>query len=68
VFDALLAASVFAFGQAEVWATSGGGAASLVGPRWANATAYGVAALLLLARRQRPLTVRWCSAGHSRPR
>jgi signal transduction histidine kinase len=56
VFDALLAASVFAFGQAEVWATSGG-AASLVGPRWANATAYGVAALLLLARRQRPLTV-----------
>jgi len=57
VFDALLAASVLAFGQAEVWATSGEGAASLVGPRWANATAYGVAALLLLARRQRPLTV-----------
>src|SRR3954453_17565284 len=57
LFDALLAASVFAFGQAEVWTTSGGGAASLVGPRWANATAYGVAALLLLARRRRPLTV-----------
>jgi len=57
VFDALVAASVFAFGQAEVWNASGDGAASLVGPRWANATAYGVAALLLLARRQRPLAV-----------
>lgn len=57
VFDALVAASVFAFGQAEVWNTSSGGAASLVGPRWANATAYGLAALLLLARRQRPLVV-----------
>src|SRR6266545_138160 len=57
VFDALVAASVFAFGQSEVWNPSGQGAASLVGPRWVNATAYGVAALLLLARRQRPLTV-----------
>jgi signal transduction histidine kinase len=57
VFDALLAASVLAFGQAEVWNTAADGAASLVGPRWANATALGLAALLLLARRQRPLTV-----------
>lgn len=57
VFDALVAASALAFGQAEVWNTSGEGAASLIGPRWANATAYGLAGLLLLARRQRPLAV-----------
>jgi signal transduction histidine kinase len=57
VFDALVAASAFAFGQAEVWNFAGDSAASLLGPRWANAVAYGLAALLLLDRRRLPLTV-----------
>jgi signal transduction histidine kinase len=55
--DALIAGAVLAFGQAEVWNTAGGGAAHLVGPPWANATAYGIASLLLVVRRRWPLAV-----------
>jgi len=52
--DAILAGSLCAWGQAEVWNS---GAALLVGPKWANAAAYAVMSVLLLARRRLPVLV-----------
>ena len=54
VLDAILAGSLAAWGQAEVWNS---GASLLVGPKWANATAYAVMSVLLLARRWAPAPV-----------
>jgi len=52
VLDAVLAASLCAWGQAEVW---GSGAEMLVGPKWANAAVYAIMSLFLLGRRQVPV-------------
>src|SRR5258705_10162507 len=52
--DTILAGSLCAWGQAEVWNS---GASLLVGPRWANAAAYAIMSVLLLARRRAPVLV-----------
>jgi signal transduction histidine kinase len=52
--DVILAGSLGAWGQAEVWNS---GASLLVGPRWANAAAYAIMSVLLLARRRAPVAV-----------
>ena len=49
--DIILAGSLCAWGQAEVWNS---GASLLVGPKWANAIGYAVMSVLLLARRRAP--------------
>jgi signal transduction histidine kinase len=54
-FDIAIVAITFALGQAEAWL--GIGATHLQGPSWAEALAFGIAALLLIGRRQRPLEV-----------
>jgi signal transduction histidine kinase len=55
VFDAVLAAVVLLFGQAEAWA--GLFSSELTGPRWALATAYAICAVALVFRRRDPLAV-----------
>src|SRR5258705_552457 len=52
--DTILAGSLCALGQADVWNS---GASLLVGPRWANAAAYAIMSVLLLARRRAPVLV-----------
>jgi signal transduction histidine kinase len=54
VFDAILAAVVLAAVEVEAW-VGGDLATHRQGPHWAQATAYGIAALALVARRFRPL-------------
>ena len=55
MFDLLVAAVVLVLGQLEAWA--GAGATHRQGPPWAEALAYGLGAVLLLARRVEPLGV-----------
>ncbi len=55
VFDLLVAAVVLVLGQLEAWA--GAGATHRQGPPWAEALAYGLGAVLLVARRVEPLGV-----------
>jgi signal transduction histidine kinase len=55
VLDALIAAGSFVYGQAEVW--NAGSADHVMGPRWAVSLSVGVASLLLLLRRRRPVGV-----------
>lgn len=55
VFDAVLAAVVLLFGQAEAW--GGVFSSELTGPRWALATAYAICAVALVFRRRDPLAV-----------
>lgn len=50
-----LAAVVLVIGQVEAW--NGAGATHRQGPHWAEAAAFGLAALLLVGRRWRPLEV-----------
>src|SRR5689334_19981099 len=52
--DVILAGSLAAWGQAEVWNSD---ASLLVGPKWANAVGYAVMSVLLLARRRVPMLV-----------
>ena len=52
-FDVAVVLMALTVGQIEAW--GGLGATHQQGPRWAQALAYGVAAVLLLARRWRPL-------------
>ncbi|MDQ1725541.1 MAG: hypothetical protein QOG52_2569 [Frankiaceae bacterium] len=52
-FDVVVAMAAFATGQAEAW--NGAFATHRQGPHWAQAVAYGIASLALLARRRRPL-------------
>jgi hypothetical protein len=52
--DVILAGSLAAWGQAEVWNSD---ASLLVGPKWANAVGYAVMSVLLLARRRVPVLV-----------
>ena len=54
-FDIAIVTIAFALGQVEVW--NGAGATHPQGPQWAEALAFGIAALLLLGRRRRPLEV-----------
>jgi signal transduction histidine kinase len=54
-FDVSIAAIVLALGQVEAW--NGAGATHRQGPHWAEAVAFGIAALLLVWRRWRPLEV-----------
>jgi signal transduction histidine kinase len=49
--DTILAGSLFAWGQAEVWNSD---ASLLAGPEWANAGGYAIMSVLLLARRRAP--------------
>ncbi len=52
VFDVLLAGTVLAAVQIEVW--NGALATHLQGPAWVQATGYGIAAVLLTVRRVKP--------------
>jgi signal transduction histidine kinase len=51
-FDVAIAAVVLVLGQLEAW--TGVNATHRQGPHWAQAVVYGVVAVLLLGRRQRP--------------
>jgi signal transduction histidine kinase len=53
VFDTVLVAVLLVAGQAEAW--TGFQSTHRQGPAWAQALAYGVAAALLVIRRERPL-------------
>ncbi|GLI27026.1 hypothetical protein ARHIZOSPH14_12680 [Agromyces rhizosphaerae] len=53
--DIAIAAIVLVLGQLEAWA--GIGAMTMPGPDWARGLAYGLAAVLLVFRRARPLAV-----------
>jgi signal transduction histidine kinase len=52
-FDVAVALVALALGQVEVW--NGAGATHRQGPLWAQALSYGVAGVLLVGRRWRPL-------------
>jgi signal transduction histidine kinase len=54
-FDIAVVAIAFALGQVEAW--NGAGATHRQGPHWAEGLAFGIAALLLIGRRRRPLEV-----------
>ena len=54
-FDIAIVAIAFALGQVEAW--NGAGATHRQGPHWAEGLAFGIAALLLIGRRRRPLEV-----------
>jgi signal transduction histidine kinase len=55
ILDSLIAAGSLAYGQAEVW--NAASAENLVGPQWVVSVSVGVASMLLLMRRQRPVAV-----------
>ena len=55
LFDSLVVTVLFVLGQLEVW--TGAGATHRQGAHWVQALGYGLAALLLLARRTEPLGV-----------
>ena len=55
LFDLSVAGVCLVLGQLEVW--TGAGATHRQGPHWAQALAYGVAAVLLVGRRRYPLEV-----------
>ena len=55
LFDLSVAGVCLVLGQLEAWA--GAGATHRQGPHWAQALAYGVAAVLLVGRRRYPLEV-----------
>jgi signal transduction histidine kinase len=56
-FDALVATAALVAGQIEVWGPGNALATHRQGPHWAQALGYGIPALLLLFRRNRPLPV-----------
>ena len=55
ILDSLIAIGSLAYGQAEVW--NAASAENLVGPHWVISVSVGMASLLLLMRRRRPVAV-----------
>jgi len=55
ILDSLIAIGSLAYGQAEVW--NAASAENLVGPQWVISVSVGMASLLLLMRRRRPVAV-----------